>query len=215
MNDDILIEKAFGFIKDKFENDFSGHDYHHSVRVFRLATTICKAEQADQKIVQLASLLHDVDDYKVFGGNSGGFSNAESFLESNGADKSEIAAVCEIISKISFKSEGTQIPSSLEGKIVQDADRLDAIGAIGIARVFAYGGNKHRILHAPDIKPVNKMNTEQYVRNNGTSINHFYEKLFKLKSLMNTPTARTLAESRHNYMESFLKEFYEEWDGAR
>ena len=92
---------------------------------------------------------------------------------------------------------------------------MDAIGAIGIARVFAYGGNKHRILHAPDIKPVNKMNTEQYVRNNGTSINHFYEKLFKLKSLMNTPTARTLAESRHNYMESFLKEFYEEWDGAR
>lgn len=208
-----LLEKTLLYIKERFQDDYSGHDYYHSVRVYKLATSICKGENADLEIVQLAALLHDIDDYKVFGGNVGASSNAKGFLMRNNIDDTKIKAICEIIETISFKGTDTQIPKSLEGKIVQDADRLDAIGAIGIARTFAYGGSKNRSMHIPNEKPREYMNAEEYTKSNGTTINHFYEKLLKLKDLMNTETAKTLAESRHKYMENFLNEFLNEWEG--
>lgn len=212
MNKD-LLEKTLLYIQERFQNDYSGHDYYHSIRVYKLATSICKGENADIEIVQLAALLHDVDDYKLFGGNVGTSSNAEAFLMSNKIAGIQIKAICDIIASISFKGTDTQIPRSLEGKIVQDADRLDAIGAIGIARTFAYGGSKNRSMHIPNEKPREDMNVEEYTKSNGTTINHFYEKLLKLKALMNTETAKTLAESRHKYMENFLNEFLNEWEG--
>ncbi|WP_082141593.1 HD domain-containing protein [Clostridium carboxidivorans] len=212
MNKD-LLEKTLLYIQERFENDYSGHDYYHSIRVYKLATSICKKENANLEIVQLAALLHDVDDYKLFGGNIGASSNAEAFLRSNKIADVKIKDICDIIQSISFKGTGTQIPRTLEGKIVQDADRLDAIGAIGIARTFAYGGSKNRSMHIPNEEPRKDMNVEEYTKSKGTTINHFYEKLLKLKALMNTETAKILAESRHKYMENFLNEFLNEWEG--
>ncbi|MFW2490670.1 HD domain-containing protein [Clostridium chromiireducens] len=208
-----LLEKTLQYIREQFKDDSSGHDYYHSLRVYKLATSICKEESADLEIVQLASLLHDVDDYKLFGGNAGAYSNAENFLKNNEISKAKINAVCEIIASISFKGTGAQIPESIEGKIVQDADRLDAIGAIGIARTFAFGGSKNRIMHVPNEKPRENISFKEYSTSNGTTLNHFYEKLLKLKDLMNTEKAKKLAESRHQYMENFLEELYNEWDG--
>lgn len=213
MNEE-LLEKTLEYIKERFQNDYSGHDYYHTIRVYKLATSICKEEKGDLEIVALASLLHDVDDYKLFGGNSGKCVNAEAFLMDNKISDEKIKAVCDIISSISFKGTGKQVPKSKEGQIVQDADRLDAIGAIGIARTFAYGGSKNRNLHIPNEKPRDNMNFEEYAAANGTTINHFYEKLLKLKDLMNTETAKNIAESRHKYMENFLDEFLREWDGT-
>lgn len=214
MNKD-LLEKTLLYIKEKFENDYSGHDYYHSVRVYKLAYSICKKENADLEIVQLAALLHDVDDYKLFDGKAGACTNAEAFLKENKVSGAKINTICSIISSISFKGTDTKIPESIEGKIVQDADRLDAIGAIGIARTFAYGGSRNRSMHIPDEKPRDNMNFQEYSTSNGTSINHFYEKLLKLKDLMNTETAKKIAESRHKYMEDFLSEFYGEWNGVK
>lgn len=214
MNED-LLEKVLLYIEARFKNDYSGHDYYHSIRVYKLASSICKEENADLEIVQLASLLHDVDDYKLFGGNAGAYSNAEAFLRDNKIAESKIRMICDIISSISFKGTGTLVPRSLEGKIVQDADRLDAIGALGIARAFAYGGSKNRIMHIPNEKPRENMNFKEYSNSNGTSINHFYEKLLRLKDLMNTDTAKKVAEYRHKYMENFLAEFFDEWDGKK
>lgn len=212
MNED-LLEKTLAFIKKRFQNDYSGHDYYHSIRVYKLATTICKNENADIDIVQLAALLHDVDDYKLFDTNAGSYSNAEKFLLDNKVSNTKIKAICSIISSISFKGTDTQIPESKEGKIVQDADRLDAIGAIGIARTFAYGGSKNRAMYIPGEKPRDNMNFKEYSSSKGTTINHFYEKLLKLKDLMNTETAKKMAESRHKYMKNFLTEFMDEWNG--
>lgn len=214
MNEE-LLEKTLMYIKKRFQNDFSGHDYYHSIRVYNLATTICENENANLEIVQLASLLHDVDDYKLFDGIIGSCSNAEAFLKDNKIAEEKIRFILDIIASISFKGTDTKIPTSKEGKIVQDADRLDAIGAIGIARVFAYGGSKNRSIHIPNEKARSNMNFEEYSNNQGTSINHFYEKLLKLKALMNTETAKIIAEARHKYMEDFLSEFFDEWDGNK
>lgn len=213
--DEELFKEALEYIKEKFENDYSGHDYYHSIRVYNLATCICKNEKADLEIVQLSALLHDVDDYKLFDGNVGDYSNAKIFLRNNKISENKIKDICDIISSISFKGTDTKVPKSKEGKIVQDADRLDAIGAIGIARAFSYGGNKSRIMHIPNEKPHYNMNFEQYSTYKGTTINHFYEKLLKLKDLMNTETAKNMAQARHKYMESFLREFFNEWDGIK
>ncbi len=212
MNDE-LLKRTLIYIDKKFQDDYSGHDYYHSIRVYKLAISICKEESADLEIVELAALLHDVDDYKLFGDNRGTCTNAEAFLKENNVSEEKINAICEIISTLSFKGTDTQIPQSKEGKIVQDADRLDAIGAIGIARVFAYGGSKNRAMHIPSEKPRCNMNFQEYSTAKGTSINHFYEKLLKLRDLMNTETAKKMAENRHKYMENFLTEFYNEWDG--
>lgn len=215
MNDENqIIEDGFQYIKDLFSKDFSGHDYHHSIRVYNNACHIAQTEGGNLFIIKLAALLHDVDDRKLFD-TSETLANARAFLESHQVDSNTIEQICTIIKSISYSGNGSKSPDSLEGKIVQDADRLDALGAIGIARTFAYGGHKGRPLYVPDEKPIEDMTTEEYQNHTSNSINHFYEKLLKLKDLMNTKTAIQIAEQRHQYMESFLDQFFGEWEGCR
>lgn len=208
-----LIEQTKEYIKEFFKGDSSGHDYYHTLRVYNLAKTISKSEGGNQETIELAALLHDVDDYKLVGKHKEPFYNAKTFMRKNNIEETKIEEICDIISTISYKGIDTMTPKSIEGKIVQDADRLDAIGAIGIGRTFAYGGKVGRPMHNPDIAYNESMTSTQYYKNVGTTINHFYEKLLKLKKLMNTKTAKDIAESRHIYMEKFLEEFYKEWDG--
>lgn len=212
MNESIL-PLALNFAKESFVSDFSGHDFAHTYRVFQLAKTLCELEGADSLTVQLAAILHDVDDFKLFGGTFGQYQRAERFLRENGACEEEIQRICTIISEISFKGTETRTPSTLEGKIVQDADRLDAIGAIGIGRAFAYGGSRNRAMYDPENPPKVGMNADEYAKNQGSTINHFYEKLLLLREMMNTESARRIAQRRHQFMEQFLDEFLAEWEG--
>ena len=207
-----LIERAQIFVRDKFENEYSGHDYFHTLRVFRMATRIAESEGADLAVVQLAALLHDVDDRKISPETYEAQANARGFLLSEGVDDGKTERICRVIREISFGANDSK-PTTLEGECVQDADRLDAIGAVGIARAFAYGGNHNRLMYHPDIKPNPNMTKEEYVKSESTTINHFYEKLFKLTALMNTQTAVKLAQSRESYMQEFVAEFMAEWDG--
>ena len=210
-----ILDLALDFARESFKNDFSGHDFAHTYRVFQLAGTLAQAENADLLTVQLAAALHDVDDPKLFGGTFGQHARAERFLRENGIGEEEIGRICTIISEISFKGTETRTPSTLEGKVVQDADRLDAIGAIGIGRAFAFGGSRGRAMYDPENPPKLGMNAEEYAKNQGSTINHFYEKLLLLREMMNTPSARKLAEDRHRFMEAFLDEFFAEWEGKR
>lgn len=210
----MIIENAIEYVKQIFANDCSGHDYHHTMRVYRLAVQIAKQENADMLIVKLAALLHDVDDAKLSPETYATKKNAIDFMESNGVDNKMIEIVCKIIAEVSFVGIDSVVPSTIEGKCVQDADRLDAMGAIGIARTFAYGGSKGRKIYDPEIKPLVNMSKEEYRQNqNSTSINHFYEKLLLLKDMMNTETAKRMAEHRQAVMEAYLEEFMTEWEG--
>lgn len=195
-----MIEKAMEFAREIFSGDASGHDFDHTMRVYRMATRLAKEEGADQEIVQLAALLHDVDDHKLSPETCENHLRAVTFLRGNGADEVKIRIITDIISRISF-SANRGAPSTLEGKCVQDADRLDAMGAIGIARTFAYGGSRGRRMHDPDGNDPN------------ATIQHFYDKLLLLKESMNTATARRLAEDRDRFMRSYLEQFYAEWEG--
>ena len=211
-----MTESVIKFVKGIFAYDCSGNDYHHTMRVYRLAMQIAEQENADMLIVQLAALLHDVDDVKLSPETHEAKKNAVGFMKNNGVDDKVIASVCKIIDEVSFAGTDSVVPSTLEGKCVQDADRLDAIGAIGIARAFAYGGSKGRRIHDPDIKPMTNMNKADYNQNhNSTSINHFYEKLLLLKDMMNTETAKKMAMHRQAVMEDFLEEFMAEWKGEK
>ena len=186
------------------------------MRVYRLAMRIAEQENADMLIVQLAALLHDVDDVKLSPETHDTKKNAVRFMKNSGVDDKVIASVCKIIDEVSFVGTDSVVPSTLEGKCVQDADRLDAIGAIGIARTFAYGGSKGRRIHDPDIKPMTNMNKADYNQNhNSTSINHFYEKLLLLKDMMNTETAKKMAMHRQAVMKEYLVEFMAEWEGEK
>lgn len=209
-----LIERTQEYVREKFENEYSGHDYFHTFRVFKMATRIAECEGADVKIVQLAALLHDVDDRKLSPETYKSQANARGFLCENGVDANATERICQIIREISFVANDSA-PTTIEGKCVQDADRLDAIGAIGIARAFAYGGNRNRAMYSPDVKPNLHMTKEEYAKSESTTVNHFYEKLFKLTALMNTPTAIQLAQARDAYMQAFLAEFMDEWEGVR
>ena len=195
-----MIEKAMEFAREIFSGDASGHDFDHTMRVYRMATRLAKEEGADLEVVQLAALLHDVDDHKLSPETCENHLRAVTFLRGNGADEVKIRIITDIISRISF-SANKGIPTTLEGKCVQDADRLDAMGAIGIARTFAYGGSRGRRMHDP-----------QGMDKNAT-VQHFYDKLLLLKESMNTPTARRLAEDRDRFMRSYLEQFYAEWEG--
>lgn len=180
--------------------------------VYKMATHIAMQENADLEVVQLAVLLHNVDDRKLFPETYENKTHARNFLTENNADTALIQKICEIVEEISFAGKDSVIPKLLEGKCVQYADRLDALGAIGIARAFAYGGNHNRKMHDPDEIPDLDMGVEEYHSRTSTTINHFYEKLFKLKDMMNTDTARALAHDREAYMREFLEEFLNEWD---
>lgn len=211
-----MTESVIKFVKGIFAYDCSGHDYYHTMRVYRLAMQIAEQENADMLIVQLTALLHDVDDVKLSPETHEAKKNAVGFMKNNGVDEKVIASVCKNIDEVSFAGTDSVVPSTLEGKCVQDADGLDAIGAIGIARTFAYGGSKGRRIHDPDIKPMTNMNKADYNQNhNSTSINHFYEKLLLLKDMMNTETAKKMAMHRQAVMEDFLEEFMAEWEGEK
>lgn len=213
MNKEKIVEKSIGFVKDKLLGEGSGHDYYHAIRVYKTALYIAEKEGADKFIVSLAALLHDIDDWKFSEANETITLNIEEFLTSIGVDPSIIESVCSIIKTLSFKGgvvDSTQY--SLEGKVVQDADRLDALGAIGIARTFTYGGSKNSVIYDPEIYPKTFTNLAQVKNEENHTINHFYEKLLKLKDLMNTNTGKKLSEKRHRYMEDFLEEFYAEWN---
>ncbi len=209
-----IIQKTVEYIKQEFGDDSSGHDWWHIYRVWKMAITICEQEKANVFIVQLAALLHDLDDWKF---NESGVETplrARAWLESCHVDIPSAEAVCEIITHISYKGAGVENKmGSLEGLIVQDADRLDAIGAIGIGRAFAYGGYKNRMMYDPDSPPQMHASFEEYKNSKSATINHFYEKLLLLKDMMNTPTAKKIAEQRHAVMMKFLDQFMNEWEG--
>lgn len=209
------VEKAKEYVKELFRNEFSGHDYFHTLRVYNTAVALSEKENADLFIVSLAALLHDADDVKLSPETAEKKDNAVNFMKSQGVDEDIISRVVKAIDEISFSGTGTVVPSTIEGKCVQDADRLDAIGAIGIARAFSYGGNHNREMHNPDILPKLNMTKEEYRKSNSTSVNHFYEKLLKLKDLMNTDEGKRIAEKRDRYMREFLDEFLSEWEGKR
>ncbi|GAA4334601.1 HD domain-containing protein [Mucilaginibacter gynuensis] len=205
-----LIEKTKAFVRDTLQNAEGGHDWWHINRVWNNAKLIARGEQANQFIVELAALLHDIADAKFHGGNEDiGPQVAGDWLSSIHVDEETVRHVQQIIRYMSFKASfGEQVFSSPEMLIVQDADRLDAIGAIGIARAFSYGGFKGRAMYDPEIKPNLNMSKEEYKNTTAPTINHFYEKLLLLKDKMNTNTGKELAQERHAFMESYLQQFF-------
>jgi uncharacterized protein len=218
MNKQQIIHKTKVHLKTEFGNEGTGHDWWHIERVFNNATAIAKKEKgADLFIVQLGALLHDVADFKFHGGDDTiGGKVAAQWLKKIGADELTIQSVVHIVDNVSFKGLGVRSNmESLEGKIVQDADRLDAIGALGIARAFAYGGYKERPIYDPGKKTKTHNSFSSYKKGSDSSIHHFYEKLLYVKDLMNTKTGRAMALQRHTFLERYLKEFYAEWEGAK
>jgi uncharacterized protein len=218
MNDAETIEKTIAFVRKELEDSEGGHDWFHIERVFRNTLQIAKDEQPDLLVVSLAALLHDIADSKFHNGDEEiGPRKARAFMEELGVSKDTCDHVVRILRTMSFKNtldKKKRAFDSVELRVVQDADRLDAMGAIGIARAFNYGGFKGRKLYDPEIAPNPGLDKEAYKNNSGPTINHFYEKLLLLKDLMRTKTGRKLAEQRHRYMLDFLKEFYEEWNGT-
>jgi uncharacterized protein len=213
----ILINNTILFVKQQLKNAEGGHDWFHIERVYKNAVLIAKEEACNLQIVQLSALLHDIADSKFHDGDeSVGPKVAREFLQSQNVTEEVIVHVINIIENISFKGGNFKKNfNSIELDIVQDADRLDAIGAIGIARAFNYGGFKNRALYDPKIAPNTNMNTEEYKNSQAPTINHFYEKLLLLKDKMNTPTGKQIAQERHHYMEGFLAQFYAEWEGEK
>ncbi len=216
MTNQQLIESTKQFVKETLKNAEGGHDWFHIERVYNNALLISKTEQVDQLIVALSALLHDIADSKFNNGDETiGPKLAREFLFQHNVDSQIIEHVVNIISHISFKnsigSKNTFVSKELQ--VVQDADRLDAIGAIGIARCFNYGGFKNRALFDPSILPNLKMTKEEYKNSTAPTINHFYEKLLLLKDKMNTSSGKKIAEKRHRFMEAYLEQFYAEWDG--
>lgn len=213
MDKNLMIEKTKDFVKEKLYGEGSGHDWFHIERVYNLSKFIAEKENADLFIVEMTSLLHDIDDWKFSNDTDTNTTTTENFLASISVPKNDINKIISIIKTMSFKGgvvDSTQ--NSIEGKVVQDSDRLDAIGAIGIARTFAYGGSKGRQIYDPSINPIEFTSLEQVKNAENHTVNHFYEKLLKLKDLMNTNTAKEIAQKRHKFMENFLEEFYSEWN---
>ena len=205
------ITELYRLVREFCKHDTTGHDWWHVHRVTQLALYLARHEGADVRLVEPAALVHDTDDWKLKGGE--GYPNATLMLKTVGYKSKQIADIIGIVEQVSYKGAGVDTsPRSIEAMVVQDADRLDAIGAIGIARAFAFGGSKHRPLYLPNVKPQLHSTFEEYKTAKGHTINHFYEKLLLLKDRMNTATAKALAEERHRFMESFLEQFYREWN---
>jgi len=209
-----LIENTVEFVKEKLEGAEAGHDWFHIERVWKLSKKIAETESCNQEVVELAALLHDIADPKFHNGDETlALKVSRDFLESQNAEEELIEQVLFIIKNISFKNRG-EVPQNLpvELKIVQDADRIDAIGAIGIGRTFNFGGFKNNPMYDPNVEPKLNMSKEEYKKSNGTTINHFYEKLLLLKDLMNTEKGKEIAGERHDFMLKFLDQFYKEWN---
>lgn len=211
-----ILKKTITFVKQTLANAEGGHDWFHIERVYKNSMLIAKSEPVDEFVVALSALLHDIADSKFYNGDESlGPKLAREFLFKQNVDSAIIEHVVQIIKNISFKSglEGKQKFKSAELDVVQDADRLDAIGAIGIARTFNYGGFKNRAIYNPEIPPNLNMTKEAYKASTAPTINHFYEKLLLLKDKMNTKTGKSLAVKRHEFMQAYLQQFYAEWNG--
>ena len=209
-----LIQNTVSFVKEKLKGAEAGHDWFHTERVYKLSKKIAETEECNLEVVELSALLHDIADPKFHGGDETlALKISREFLESEIVAEKIIEQVLFIIKNISFKNRG-EVPADLpiELKIVQDADRLDAIGAIGIARTFNFGGFKNNLMYHPEIQPKLNMTKDEYKKNEGTTINHFYEKLLLLKDMMNTDAAKNIASERHDFMVKFLDEFFKEWN---
>ncbi len=205
------LEETENFVHDHFEGEGSGHDYWHIYRVRNLSVKFADLEGGNKFCIEMAALLHDLDDWKLSGDSSE--KKAELWMKSIGVADPDRLLILEIIDQVSYKGAGVETKAiTVEAKIVQDADRLDAIGAIGIARTFAYGGNKKRLIYHPDIKPEIHNSFEEYKKTTAPTINHFYEKLLLLKERINTKSAKKIAEQRHQFMKTFLEQFYGEWE---
>jgi len=215
MNQQYVIQQTVDFVKEVLANAEGGHDWWHIYRVWKLSKQIAQTENANNFVVELGALLHDIADSKFNQGNEEiGPRKAREFLSSLNVDEDVIVHVENIILNISFKGGNyAQKFKSVELDIIQDADRIDAMGAIGVARTFNYGGYKGRELYNPEIKPNLNMTKEEYKNSNAPTINHFYEKLLLLKERMNTATGKAMALHRHKFMEQYLNEFYSEWNG--
>jgi uncharacterized protein len=206
-----IIQKTEKYVRNFFENEGSGHDWWHVFRVRNYALKIADYEGGNLFLIEMAALLHDLDDWKL--NKLAAENKTEKWLKKLPLQNAEISKIMEIISQVSFKGAGVETkPTTTEASIVQDADRLDAIGAIGIARTFAYGGNKNRLIFHPEIGPEKHESFDAYKKSSAPTINHFYEKLLLLKDRMNTATGRQMAQSRHRFMEKFLEQFFNEWE---
>lgn len=213
MNQNISL--TIDFVKKTLEGAEAGHDLFHTERVWRLAKLIAKTENCNQEIVEISALLHDIADPKFHNGDETlALEISEKFLNEIGMEAQVIEQILFVIKHIFFKNKGETIEKTKELEIVQDVDRLDAMGAIGIARTFNFGGYKNNLIYNPDIQPNIHQTKEEYKKSNGTTINHFYEKLLLLKNLMNTDKGRELAEERHSFMLVFLEQFYKEWNSG-
>ncbi|MGM5629560.1 HD domain-containing protein [Apibacter raozihei] len=210
MDADIILNEVQGYVKDQLSGDSSGHDYWHIERVVNNAKKLLNSEKADGFKVLIAAWLHDVGDYKLHNGKDKTQEIVFPLLISLGCTTKFAEEIIQIIEEVSFKGGHNSPTTSIEAKIVQDADRLDAIGAIGIARAFAYGGSKGRVIFNPDEKPEEYLSSEAYQKNNSSTLMHFYEKLLKLKDLMNTDSAKEIAHERHRFMVIFLDQFQNE-----
>ncbi len=219
MDKNSIVQNTIAFVKEELKYAEGGHDWFHIERVYKNSLLISKEEDADIFVVSLGALLHDIADAKFYNGDETiGPKIASEFLKKQQVDEETITHVINIIKHISFKnslSKNGKKFTSNELKIVQDADRLDAIGAIGIARCFNYGGFKNRTLYNPEIPPNLNMTKEEYKNSDAPTINHFYEKLLLLKDKMNTKTGQRIATERHIYMEGFLQQFFDEWNGEK
>ena len=214
MQSDGLVSITAAWVKETLEGAEAGHDWWHIQRVWNNAITLAKGEDADLFIVEMAALLHDIADSKFHNGNEEiGPQKALEFLNTLHVPEETTHRIVDIIRNISFKGGHGVTPDSIEFKIVQDADRLDAMGAIGIDRAFHYGGFKNRELYNPEVPPRPGMSKEEYKSSTAPTINHFYEKLLLLKDRMNTRTGKMMAEERHRFMEQYLQQFYSEWEG--
>ena len=213
ISEKLSLRQTEDYVRQLFENEGTGHDWWHIHRVRNIALKIAETEGGNLFIIEMSALLHDVDDWKI--NNDEKVSKTVDWLNNIKMPQSETEKILEIIDQVSFKGAGVKnSAATIEAKIVQDADRLDAIGAIGIARTFAYGGSKGRPIYLPGIKPENHDNFESYKKTSAPTINHFYEKLLLLKNRLNTTTAIEIAKNRHTFMETFLEQFFKEWNSA-
>ena len=216
MKDREIILKTEEFIASEFGREGSGHDWFHVDRVRKMAVKIGVLEGCDLFITEMAALLHDLDDWKLFDSKIGVQSKSGKWMKEIGVNDNVSVKILRIIDEVSYRGAGVETPvSSVEAAVVQDADRLDAIGAIGIARTFAYGGHKNRLIYDPQVSPVMHSDFQDYKKSTAPTLNHFYEKMFLLKDRMNTETGKIIADGRHQFMENYLNQFYEEWESTK
>ncbi|MCX6795120.1 MAG: HD domain-containing protein [Candidatus Falkowbacteria bacterium] len=216
MNKEVIIQKTANFAKKKLSGAGNGHDFWHVYRVWKMATLLAQKEGADLFVVQLAALLHDIADWKFSDSDKAGGILSRKWLKSLKVEELIIQEVCEIVDNLSFKGAGVANKlKSIEGFVVQDADRLDTLGAMGIARTFAFGGHEQREIYNPAEKPKLHQTFAAYKKSRSSSINHFYEKLLLLKDRLNTKSAKKIANHRHKFMEAYLQEFFDEWEAKK